>query len=236
MKLMKPTILFAALLTVASWASADPANSPDTLPAPAAGKSQMVSQDKHIKPILDALNLNDTAKEAKVRDVLQGFFAAHTAWHQANDQALKGLWNDFNRARAKHNNDGADKAIEEIDGIYATFKSQHDAFIHGLATVLSPEQIETVEDVLTVNKVKVTYNVYLGIFPTLTGEQKTVVLKNLKDAREEAIDAGSMAEKSAFFKVYKIKIEDDYLTAQGYDPKQARKDFAGKQKASGTGQ
>lgn len=102
--------------------------------------------------------------------------------------------------------------------------------------MLSPEQIETVEDVFTVNKVKVTYNVYLEIFPTLTAEQKAVVLKDLKDAREQAVDAGAMTEKSAFFKKYKIVIEEDYLTAQGYDPKQARKDFAAKQKAGGAAQ
>jgi DNA-binding protein len=103
--------------------------------------------------------------------------------------------------------------------------------ISGLAAVLAPGQIETVEDVLTVKKVEVTYKVYLEIFPTLTGEQKAVVLKNLQAARSEAVDAGSMTEKSAFFKKYKIKIEEDYLTAQGYDPKQARKDFAARQKA-----
>ena len=40
-----------------------------------------------------------------------------------------------------------------------------------------------------------------------------------------------MLEKSAFFKKYKIKIEDVYLTAQGFDPKKAREDFAAKAKA-----
>jgi hypothetical protein len=79
--------------------------------------------------------------------------------------------------------------------------------------------------------VQVTYNAYLEIFPKLTDEQKAVVLKNLQAAREEAIDCEAMAEKSAFFKKYKIKIEDEYLTAQGYNPKQARQDFAVKQKA-----
>ena len=59
-----------------------------------------------------------------------------------------------------------------------------------------------------------------------------MVLQNLKAAREEAIDCEAVTEKSAFFKKYKIKIEDEYLTAQGYDPKQARKDFAASQKAS----
>ena len=101
----------------------------------------------------------------------------------------------------------------------------------GLAAGLTPEQIETVEDVLTVNKVKVTFNAYMEIFHGLTGAQKAVILKNLKAAREEAMDAGSMTEKSASFKKYKIKIEEDYLSGQGYDPKQARQDFAAKQKA-----
>jgi len=89
--------------------------------------------------------------------------------------------------------------------------------------------------VLTINKVKVTYDVYLQIFPMLTDAQKAVVLQDLKSAREQAIDCESMTEKSAFFKKYKIVIEDDYLTGQGYDPKQARKDFAAKQKADAAG-
>jgi Protein of unknown function (DUF3826) len=42
----------------------------------------------------------------------------------------------------------------------------------------------------------------MEIFHGLTGAQKAVILKNLKAAREEAIDAGSMTEKSAFFKKY----------------------------------
>jgi hypothetical protein len=164
--------------------------------------------------------------------VLAGFLTAHTAWHEANDETLKGYWNDFNHARSKQDKAGADKALAGIAGVYATFKPEHDKLVSGLATVLSPEQIATVEDVLTVNKVKVTYNAYLEIFPTLTDAQKEVVLKDLESARDEAVDSGSMTEKSAFFKKYKIIIEEDYLTQQGYDPRQARKDFAAKQKAA----
>lgn len=203
-------------------------------PAPAtnADDKQKASAEKHLKPILDTLNLQDSAKEATVRNIMTDFFAAHTAWHQANDSKLKELWNDFNHGRSKQDKAAADKALADIDAVYATFKPQHKKMVTGLAAVLSPEQIATVEDVLTVNKVKVTYNVYLQIFPTLTDEQKKVVLKDLEDARGEAVDAGSMTEKSAFFKKYKIRIEEDYLTGQGYDPKQARKDFAAKSKTA----
>jgi Protein of unknown function (DUF3826) len=221
----------AALLAIGSLTSTAQTNSPANAPVGAADAKQMASLQKHIKPILDALNLQDTAKEATVSNVLSAFLTAHTAWHDANDATLKGYWNDFNHARSKQDKAGAEKALSEIDGVYATFKPEHDKLISGLATVLSPGQIATVEDVLTVNKVKVTYNAYLEIFPTLTGGQKAVVMKDLESARDEAVDAGSMTEKSAFFKKYKIIIEEDYLTKQGYDPKQARKDFAAKQKA-----
>jgi hypothetical protein len=222
----------AAVLAIGTLTSAAQANSPAAAPVAAADAKQMASLQKHIQPVLDALSLNDTAKETTVSNVMSAFLTAHAAWHQANDVALKGYWNDFNHARSKQDKAGADKALAEIGGVYATFKPEHDKLVSGLATALSPEQIATVEDVLTVNKVKVTYNAYLEIFPTLTETQKAVVLKDLESAREEAVDAGSMAEKSAFFKKYKIIIEEDYLTRQGYDPKQARKDFAAKQKAA----
>jgi Protein of unknown function (DUF3826) len=211
-------------------------NSPASAPITTTDAKQLASLQKHIKPILDALNLQDTAKETTVSNVLSAFLTAHTAWHEANDATLKEDWNDFNHARSKQDKAGADKALAGIGGVYATFKPEHDKLISGLATVLSPEQIATVEDVLTVNKVKVTYNAYLEIFPTLTDGQKAVVLKDLESARDEAVDAGSMTEKSAFFKKYKIIIEEDYLARQGYDPKQARKDFAAKQKAAAAAQ
>jgi hypothetical protein len=232
MKSTVPAFLAASILMVCALRSPAQTNSTSAAPAPAAEDKQAATLEKHVKPVLDALNLNDPAKEAKVRDVFAKFLTDHTAWHQANDAKLKGLWNDFNKARSKQDKSAADQALAEIDGVYATFKPQHDQFMQGLATVLSPDQIETVEDALTVNKVKVTYSAYLEIFPGLNAEQKAVVLKNLKDAREQAVDAGSMVEKSAFFKKYKIKIEEDYLVSQGLDPKQARKDFAAKQKAN----
>jgi hypothetical protein len=232
MKSSVPVFLFAALLTVSALRSPAQTNSASAVPTQAVEDKQAATLEKHVKPVLDALNLNDPAKEAKVRDVFSKFLTDHTAWHQANDAKLKELWNNFNKARSKQDKAAADQALGEIDRVYATFKPQHDQFVQGLATVLSPDQIETVKDALTVNKVKVTYNAYLEIFPGLNAEQKAVVLKNLKDAREQAVDAGSMVEKSAFFKKYKIKIEEDYLVSQGFDPKQARKDFAAKQKAN----
>jgi uncharacterized protein YdbL (DUF1318 family) len=223
---MKPFAILAVCLAVLSSVQAQ-TNATD----PAAEKTL----DKHVAPVLKVLQLNDPAKEAKVREILSAQFAALKTWHEANDAQIKALWNDFNQARKVQNMTNANAALDKIDAAYATFKPQHDKFLSDLGTVLSPAQVETVKDALTVGKVKFTYDVYLQIFPTLTDAQKAVVLQDLKDAREQAIDCEAMAEKSAFFKKYKIKIEDGYLTAQGYDPKQARKDFAAKGEAAKAG-
>ena len=229
MKFIPSVFLLAAVLAAAQVNCPAQTNSPATAPE-AADDKQKASLEKHLKQVFNTLKLEDEAKEAGVRKVMSAFFIAHDSWHQANDAKLKELWNAFNHARSKQDKAGADKALADIDSVYASFKPQHDQMIHGLAAVLSSDQIAAVEDALNVNKVKVTYNVYLQIFPTLTAEQKAFVLKNLETARDESVDAGSKDEKIAFFKKYKIKIEDDYLTAQGYDPKQARKDFAAKGK------
>ena len=174
--------------------------------------------------------LSDATREAKVRKIVEAQIKALNAWHAQNDEQIKSLWNEFNQARGKQDETNANLALAKIDAVYATFKPQHEKFETELASVLTPEQVETVKDALTIDKVKITFNAYGEIFHGLTDEQKAFILKNLKAAREEAIDAGPMTEKSAFFKKYKIKIEA-YLTAQGYDVKQSYKEFVAKQKA-----
>jgi Spy/CpxP family protein refolding chaperone len=197
---------------------------------PAATDQEKRTEEKHTKPILDALKLNDAAKETRVREIVGAQIKALNEWHAKNDAQIKALWGEFDKARSQQDEAAANAALGKIDGVYALFKPQHEKFVSELSTVLTPEQVETVKDVLTVKKVKVTFNAYGEIFHGLTEEQKAFILKNLKAAREEAIDAGTMTEKSAFFKKYKIKIEA-YLTAQGYDVKQSYKEFVAKQKA-----
>jgi Protein of unknown function (DUF3826) len=197
----------------------------------ATADKEAATLEKHLHPILSALNLADADKETKVRGVVAEYYVALKVWHGENDAKIKPLWAQFNAARSKQDAAAANAALEKIGAVYAGFKPQHEKFTGGLSALLTPAQVEAVEDAITVGKVKFTYDVYLQIFPSLTDEQKAVVLQKLKAAREEAVDCEAMAEKSAFFKKYKIEIEDVYLTQQGYDPKQARKDFAAKQKA-----
>lgn len=231
---MRPSILCALLAFVlAGRVFSLQAETNEVLVTPVLGVAgqEQKALDKHLKPILTALNLSDADKETKVRGILADQIKALNAWHAQNDAQIKTLWNQFNKARAQQDETNADAALAKIDGVYASFKPQHERFLSALSSVLTPEQIETVKDALTINKVRITFNAYGQIFHGLSDEHKAFILKNLKAAREEAIDAGAMTEKSAFFKKYKIKIET-YLAAQGFDVKQSYKDFVAKQKAA----
>ena len=187
--------------------------------------------EKHIKPELSALNLTNAVKQARVHDILAARYMALKAWHADNDAQLKTLWGDFDKARSAKSAADANAALAKISAVYAAIRPQHDKFVADLAAILTPEQVEAVKEAHSINKVKVTYDVYLEIFPKLTDEQKAVVLKNLKAASEESLDCVDVKEMSAFFKKYKIKIEDEYFVTQGIDAQQGRKDFAAKQKA-----
>ena len=64
----------------------------------------------------------------------------------------------------------------------------------------------------------------------MTAVQQDYIRRELTAARDDAVNALIMTEKSAFFKKHKIKIEA-YLTEQGYDVKKSYEVFVAKQKA-----
>jgi len=228
-------LLPVALLCLGNIANAQPTSSP-TAPlaaqavTPGSNERDQATYEKHTKPIMNALMLDDADKADKVHDIMVAYFSDWKAWHAQNDAQLKELWVQYGKARNTRNQTNIDNAMSQIETVYATFKPRHEALIGQLSTVLAPAQIETVEDAITIKKVEITFRAYGEIFHGLTDEQKAFILKKLKAAREEAINAGSMVEISAFFKKYKDQIET-YLTAQGYDVKQSYKDFGAEQKA-----
>jgi Spy/CpxP family protein refolding chaperone len=80
---------------------------------------------------------------------------------------------------------------------------------------------------MTYNKVKVTYEAYGVIVPSLTDAEKAKILELLKAAREEAMDGGNAPEKSAIFQKYKNQL-NAYLDAQGHDTAKAFADWTAK--------
>jgi len=225
-------ILSIALLAGVVLAAPSPVHAQtNTSDAAAAADKEKATVEKHIKSELAALKSVDADKLAKVHDILAARYAALKAWHADNDAQLKTLWGEFDKARSAKSAADASAALDKISAVYAAIRPQHEKFVADLAAILTLEQVEAVKEAYSINKVKVTYDVYLEMFSKLADEQKAVVLKNLKAASEESLDCVDVKEMSAFFKKYKIKIEDEYFVTQGIDAQQARKDFAAKQKA-----
>jgi len=191
---MKKLILFTllAMFSASVWAA-------DTNATSAALEAKYTAYiEGRTTEILKVLALSDANQAAKVHDLVLAQYRALRSWHDENDARLKA-------ARADTN------AMARIRG---SLKVLHEHFLSALAETLSPEQIELVKDKLTYGKVQFTLAGYVAQYPNLSVENQAEIVRMLKDAREEAMDGGSAAEKSAVFQRYKGRI-NNYLSKQG---------------------
>lgn len=154
--------------------------------------------------ILKILALTDTKKAANVHDIIITQYRSLNAWHDANDAKLKAARSDTN-------------AVAQIR---ASLEALHDQFLERLGENLTPTQVEQVKDKMTYGKVQFTYKGYVTQYPDLSEANKQHILELLKEAREEAMDGGSAAEKTAVFQRYKGKI-NNYLSKQGIHPQKS---------------
>ena len=97
----------------------------------------------------------------------------------------------------------------------------HFGFDADLAKYLKPQEVVKVKDVMTYGVVKVTYDAYCDMIPTLKHEEKEQIMRWLIEARELAIDAESSNKKHETFKKYKGRI-NNYLSQRGYDIQKER--------------
>lgn len=111
--------------------------------------------------------------------------------------------------------------------------SVHKDLIAGLQADLTPEQVDSVKDKLTVNKLPITFKVYHQILPSLKSEDDAVILAQLQQAREESLDVKNPDEMTPIFKKHKTEIEH-YLNSHGYDWAKSYKTFVDGQKAGST--
>jgi hypothetical protein len=188
-------VLAVTLFACSSLTSARPDDAkPATPDDKEAEYAKMI--DKRVGDIITALELTDDVKAAKVKNVL------------VEQYRFLRDWQDQNQAKIKA------KDKEATEQAMAARKVQREKFLSLLSAELTPEQVETVKDKMTYNKVKVTYDGYVAQNPTMNDEQKAKVLAWLKEAREEAIDGTGEPEKSAIFNKYKGRI-NNYLSKEG---------------------
>ena len=203
-------LIVALLLTPCAIAiAADEAIKPDDA-------RYLADLDKRAEGVLKELHLTDADKAARVKQAVIDQY-----------RAIKRVDEETVAVAPKGDKAAADKAKEDAA---AAKKPLHDAFLAKLSSDLTPEQVETVKDKMTYNVVRVTYDGFCDMIPALTDVQKGYVLAQLKEAREIAMDQGSSNEKHAVFGKYKGRI-NNYLSKEGYDLKQATKDWSDRRKA-----
>lgn len=108
----------------------------------------------------------------------------------------------------------------------------HCVYIGALSTYLTNDQVEKVKDGMTYGVVKVTYDSYLDMIPTLKPEEKSQLYAWLVEAREHAMSASSSKAKHEWFGKYKGRF-NNYLSARGYDTQKERKAWEERLKKEG---
>jgi Spy/CpxP family protein refolding chaperone len=170
--------------------------------------------------IVATLNIADTNKYVRVRDLITRQYRDLSRLHDTRDAAIK-------TAQEKTK---MDKAVTEsaVQTVRDEFKSKtdklHGEFLARLEVELTPEQVDQVKDGLTYGVLPLTYEVYLKMYPELTEEQKAQIKAWLIEARELAMDGGTAREKHDIFGKYKGRI-NNYLSRAGYDAKQAEQNL-----------
>ena len=202
----------------ASAAMAEPTNDDEA----AYTRSITDRADKIVEP----LAIDDAAKAMRVRNLVVEQYRALRKIHAERDARLaqmQGQPSDPTVAQAWRN-----VTQKEVDLLLFAL---HRQFLARLAAELPAEKVDQVKDGMTYGVVPITYGRYRELLPELTVEQQADILAMLLEAREYAMDAGSADEKHAVFGKYKGRI-NNYLSAAGYNMKQAEQDWAAQQKVA----
>jgi hypothetical protein len=171
-----------------------------------------------------SLQLNDIAKAKRVQSAIATHLEAVKDWH--NNHSFTLVPEGINPANGNK--------LSEIDRQIIICSTKPTSIHANVMAVLNAEldavQIEAILDKYTIGKVAFTLQGYKAIVPNLTEKEETEILKNLKQAREQAIDYKNMKEISAIFEIYKTKCEQ-YLNNNGRNWRDMYKAYSNKIKA-----
>jgi hypothetical protein len=170
--------------------------------------------------IVAVLNITDSAKFKRVRDIIVDQYSNLSAIHDTRNAQVAEI-----KKQATDDKAAANAKIAVIDtNVDHQLNARHTTYLSKLGHELSAAQIDQVKDQMTYKVLPLTYNAYLDELPTLTDVQKLQIKAWLVEAREHAIDAESSEKKHAWFGKYKGRI-NNYLSAQGYDMKKAGEEW-----------
>ncbi len=174
-----------------------------------------------------SLNLNDPAKETRVKTVVATHLKAIRDWN--NEHPYTSVPAGINPVTGLR----LTNLDRQIIANSAMPDSIHKDLMAGLRNDLSETQIEAILDKYTIGKVDFTMKGYRAIVPNITPEEEATILDYLKQAREQAVDYKSMKQISAIFEIYKTKSEQ-YLNGNGRNWKQMYSAFTASLKSKKT--
>lgn len=182
--------------------------------APPADEAYRRAVTQRAERIVNAIGLQDSDQRGRVVELVADQYVALSAAHDERDATLAQPGVDEQAAR-----DAAHRGVVEL----------HRRFVAALSAELTADNVNRIKDGMTYGVVPNAYEGYLRLLPDLTEVQKRMILANLLEAREHAMDAGSSEEKHRWFGKYKGRI-NNRLSAAGYDLKQAERDLAERSK------
>lgn len=169
--------------------------------------------------IVKTLGLTNQEVYNKVTDIITNQYKGLGAIHDNAEAQLKTAKSNISD---KEQRDITVKNIEnETD---AKLYRLHCAYIGALSTYLTNDQIEKIKDGMTYGVVKVTYDSYLDMIPTLQKEEKEQLYAWLIEAREYAMSASSSNKKHEWFGKYKGRF-NNYLSQRGYNIQKERENW-----------
>jgi hypothetical protein len=181
-------------------------------------------QEKKAAEWVSSLNLNDAAKETRLKEVIATHLKTIRDWH--NEHSYTTVPAGINPVTGKP----LSELDRQIIANSAMPKTVHENLMTGLRKDLTEEQVELILDKYTIGKVAFTLAGYRAIVPNITEKEEVAILTNLKDAREQAVDYKNMNQISAIFEIYKTKSEQ-YLNANGRNWKEMYKAYTDAAKA-----
>ncbi|SEJ30355.1 Protein of unknown function [Dyadobacter koreensis] len=198
------------------------------------GQNSKESDDAYVKTItqraekiLAAVNLTDSVKYKKVRDVIVSQYLNLNKIHEEKNSQINS--EKTKEPIDKEQRDRNLKLIEEEAG--KRLFVLHKEYVKQLSSNLTKEQVGQVKDGMTYGVLNVTYKAYSDMIPSLKPLEKEQILTWLTEARELAMDAGTSDGKHQIFGKYKGRI-NNYLSSAGYDIQKERKAWEERLKVS----
>lgn len=170
--------------------------------------------------IVNNLGITDILKTEKVQKQIEQQYFQLNSIHDNSKATVAAI-----KSKPLSKDEISEAVKKEDENKSLLLRKLHAAFIAGLKTTLSDEQLEKVKDGMTYRILPVTWTAYMDMLQSLTQEQKDKMYTWLLEARELAMDEGSSDAKHAVFGKYKGKI-NNYLSAAGYDMKKEGEDWA----------